>query len=132
MLSSAEPFVSDGGMETDLIFHKGADLPLFASFALLETAEGRELLRNYVLSYLDMAEEAARGIVLGTPTWRANGGWGPKLGYAEAGLRDVNRRAVAFVRQLRDAHSWKENILIEGVLGPAGDGYAPEQLYEPE
>jgi S-methylmethionine-dependent homocysteine/selenocysteine methylase len=131
LLSSAEPFVSDGGMETDLIFHQDADLPLFASFVLLETAEGRELLRTYALSYLDMAQEARRGIVLGTPTWRANGGWGPKLGYTEAGIREVNQRAVAFVRLLRDAHPWKENILIEGVLGPAGDGYAPEQLYEP-
>jgi S-methylmethionine-dependent homocysteine/selenocysteine methylase len=131
LLSSPEPFVSDGGMETDLIFHEGADLPLFASFVLLDTAEGRDMLRRYAVSYLDMAQEAGRGIVLGTPTWRANGGWGPKLGLDVAGIRDINRRAVAFARDLRDSHPWREHILIEGVLGPAGDGYAPEQLLDP-
>ncbi len=78
-----------------------------------------------------MAQAAGRGFVLGTPTWRANGGWGPKLGLDDAGIREVNRRAVTFARDLRDAHPWRENILIEGVLGPAGDGYAPDQLLTP-
>ncbi len=131
LLSSSDPFLSDGGMETDLIFHEGADLPLFASFVLLDSAEGREMLRRYVVSYLDMAQAAGRGFVLGTPTWRANGGWGPKLGLDDAGIRDVNRRAVALARDLRDAHPWREHILIEGALGPAGDGYAPAQLLTP-
>ena len=131
LLSSSAPFVSDGGMETDLIFHQGADLPLFASFVLLDSADGREMLRRYVLSYLDMAEAAGRGFMLGTPTWRANGGWGPKLGLDDAGIRDVNRRAVAFARDLRDAHPWRAHILIEGAMGPAGDGYAPEELLTP-
>lgn len=131
LISSVRPFVSDGGMETDLIFHQGADLPLFASFVLLDTAEGREMLRSYALSYLDMAEVAERGIVLGTPTWRANGGWGPKLGLDDAGIRNVNLRAVSFLFELREAHSWRAQTLIEGVLGPAGDGYSPEQLFTP-
>lgn len=131
LLSSSDPFLSDGGMETDLIFHEGADLPLFASFVLLDSAEGRDMLQRYAVSYFDMAQAAGRGFVLGTPTWRANGGWGPKLGLDDAGIRDINRRAVAFVRDLRDAHPWREQILIEGVMGPAGDGYAPAQLLTP-
>lgn len=131
LLSSSEPFVSDGGMETDLIFHHGADLPLFASFVLLDTEEGRELLKSYALSFLDMAQASGRGFVLGTPTWRANSGWGPKLGFGDTEIREVNRRAVAFARALRDVHPWRESVLIEGVLGPAGDGYAPEQLLLP-
>lgn len=130
-LSSASPFISDGGMETDLIFHEGVDLPLFAAFVLLDSVHGRDLLQRYVNGYLDMAQAAGRGFVLGTPTWRANGGWGPKLGLDDAGIREVNQRAVTFARDLRDAHPWRENILIEGVLGPAGDGYAPEQLLTP-
>lgn len=132
LLSSSKPFVSDGGMETDLIFNHGADLPLFASFVLLDSPQGRDMLRRYTLAYLDMAQASGRGFMLGTPTWRANGGWGPKLGLDDAGIRDVNRRAVAFARELRDAHPWREQILIEGALGPAGDGYAPEELLTPE
>lgn len=128
MLTSPNPFISDGGMETDLIFHEGADLPQFASFVLLDTKDGREMLRRYTVSYFDLAQAAGRGFVLGTPTWRANGGWGPKLGLDDARIRDVNRRAVTFARNLRASHPWRDHILIEGVLGPAGDGYAPEQL----
>jgi S-methylmethionine-dependent homocysteine/selenocysteine methylase len=131
LLSSSNPFISDGGMETDLIFHEGADLPQFASFVLLDSDEGREMLRRYAVSYFDMAQAAGRGFVLGTPTWRANGGWGPKLGLGNAGIKDVNRRAVTFARDLRDAHPWRDHILLEGVLGPAGDGYAPDQLLTP-
>ena len=131
LMASPEPFISDGGLETDLIFHEGAELPLFASFVLLDSAEGRDMLRRYTVAYLDLAEAAGRGFVLGTPTWRANGGWGPKLGLDDAGIRGVNRRAVAFARDLRDAHPWRKRIVIEGVLGPAGDGYAPEALLSP-
>lgn len=131
LLSSSIPYLSDGGMETDLIFHEGADLPLFASFVLLDSAKGREMLRRYAVAYLDMAQAAGRGFVLCTPTWRANGGWGPKLGLDDAGIRDVNRRAVAIARDLRVAHPWREQILIEGAIGPAGDGYAPTELLSP-
>ncbi|KQY08772.1 homocysteine methyltransferase [Rhizobium sp. Root73] len=131
LLLSTNPFISDGGMETDLIFHKGADLPLFASFVLLDSPEGREMLRSYAVSYFDMAQAASRGFVMGTPTWRANGGWGPKLGLDDAGIRNVNRRAVAFAQDLRRSHPWGDHILIEGALGPAGDGYAPEHLLTP-
>lgn len=128
LLSSPVPFISDGGLETDLIFQRGADLPLFAAFVLLDDAEGQEMLRGYAQSYLDLAQAAGRGFVLGTPTWRANGGWGQRLGLDDAGISDVNRRAVAFLQDLRASHPWGEHVLIEGVLGPAGDGYAPDQL----
>ena len=131
LFSSPDAFISDGGLETDLIFHKGAEMPLFASFVLLDTPEGREMLRHYVLSYFDLAQVSSRGFMMGTPTWRANGGWGSKLGLDDAGIRDVNRRAVAFARNLRGGHPWRDHILIEGVLGPAGDGYAPDQLLTP-
>lgn len=119
-------------METDLIFHDGADLPLFASFVLLDSAEGREMLGRYCRRYFDMAEAAGRDFLSGTPTWRANGGWGPKLGLDAEGIRDVNRRALDFARQARAAHSWRDHIVIEAVIGPAGDGYAPEQLLSPD
>ncbi|TIT26781.1 MAG: homocysteine methyltransferase, partial [Mesorhizobium sp.] len=39
-------FLSDGGMETTLIFHEGLDLPHFASFTLMATPEGRQKLKE--------------------------------------------------------------------------------------
>lgn len=81
LFSSPAPFISDGGMETDLIFHEGAEMPLFASFVLLDSPEGCEMLRRYAVSYFDLAQVASRGFVMGTPTWRANGGWGRSSGW---------------------------------------------------
>ena len=43
--------VTDGGLETDLIFHHGVDLPHFAAFPLLDSDRGRELLAGYYDGY---------------------------------------------------------------------------------
>jgi len=51
-------FLSDGGIETVLVFHDGIDLPEFAAFPLLATEEGTETLRAYHLPYLAIAAEA--------------------------------------------------------------------------
>ena len=41
---SSEIFMTDGGLETDLIFNKGIDLPEFAAFDLLKSNEGKQIL----------------------------------------------------------------------------------------
>jgi homocysteine S-methyltransferase len=66
------PMVTDGGMETDLIFHHGVDLPHFAAFPLLEAATGRALLEDYYDSYAAIARSAGARLMLESPTWRAN------------------------------------------------------------
>jgi S-methylmethionine-dependent homocysteine/selenocysteine methylase len=40
-------FVTDGGLETTLIFQRGLGLPDFAAFVLLEDATGRQALHDY-------------------------------------------------------------------------------------
>src|SRR5215207_9250363 len=94
-------FLTDGGLETTLVFHHGIDLPLFAAFPLLDSEEGADALREYFAPYLALAAERGAGFVLDTPTWRANADWGPELGYDRAGLVRVNRDAVAFAQELR-------------------------------
>jgi homocysteine S-methyltransferase len=47
-LDAAHPFLTDGGLETTLIFHRGLDLPCFAAFDLLKDDGGRDELRAYV------------------------------------------------------------------------------------
>ena len=61
------PMVTDGGMETDLIFHNGVDLPLFAAFPLVDTTEGRSLLTSYYDGYAAIARRAGAGLMLSTP-----------------------------------------------------------------
>jgi homocysteine S-methyltransferase len=122
-------FLTDGGLETTLIFHEGQDLPEFASFPLLREHNGRELLRRYYRRYLDIASECGSGFVLETPTWRANGDWGKRIGYDEAALRTVNRLAVDEMEQLRAEYGGRvPQIVLSGCLGPRGDGYRPSAV----
>ncbi len=67
-----ELFLTDGGLETTLIFHRGLDLPEFAAFDLLKGDEGTEELRRYFVPYLELAKEHGAGFVLESPTWRAS------------------------------------------------------------
>src|SRR6476619_3712306 len=90
---SAGGYVSDGGLETDLIFNRGIDLPEFASFPLVEDDRGRALLRDYYDGYAAVARRAGAGLTLESPTWRANPDWGARVGYDTAALASVNRAA---------------------------------------
>ena len=78
-------FVTDGGLETTFIFHDGIDLPYFAAFDLLQSAQGTERLRRYYERYARIAAEHGLGMVLEAPTWRASRDWGAKLGYDARG-----------------------------------------------
>jgi homocysteine S-methyltransferase len=117
-------FLTDGGLETTLIFQEGIDLPHFAAFVLLDSPEGRESLKKYYEAYLVIARERGVGFVLDSPTWRANPDWGAKLGYDAAALRAVNVRSMAFLDGLRALWE-KPNLpcVISGAIGPRGDGY---------
>ena len=122
---SGSVFIADGGMETTLIFRDGFDLPHFAAFTLLDDERGRAGLRAYYEPYLQVAREHGVGVVLDTPTWRANPDWGALLGYSPEQLDDVNRRAVGLLDELRGSDA---NVLISGCVGPRGDGYVADEL----
>ena len=87
-------FLTDGGVETDLIFHRGFDLPLFAAFPLLDDQDGVDALRDYYVRFMQVAVGARTGFILEAPTWRASRDWGSRLGFDAASLADINRRAV--------------------------------------
>ncbi|MEZ5819721.1 MAG: homocysteine S-methyltransferase family protein [Bradyrhizobium sp.] len=117
-------FLTDGGMETTLIFHEGVDLPHFAAFVLMDSAEGRARLERYYETYLAIARDRGAGFVLDSPTWRANADWGEKLGYDATTLKGVNMRSIEFLHGLRA--KWERPNLpcvISGAIGPRGDGY---------
>ncbi|MEU7908002.1 homocysteine S-methyltransferase family protein [Actinoplanes sp. NPDC049118] len=129
--SSGRPVVTDGGLETDLIYHHGVDLPYFAAFPLLDDERGRELLLRYYNEYVDIARRAGAGLQLETPTYKANPDWGDRLGYTTGDLRRVNRDAVVLLQRLRD-RAGVETLLISGNLGPRGDGYVAGDTVDPD
>jgi homocysteine S-methyltransferase len=126
------PFITDGGLETTLVFLDGVDLPAFAAYPLLGSSEGRARLRRYFEPYLKLAAEHGTGFVLDTATWRANADWGAQLGDDALALAAANRDAVRFAMTLREeAGAGSRHIVINGVIGPRGDGYRPEALMTP-
>lgn len=117
-------FLSDGGMETALIFLHGLDLPQFASFVLLEDEAGRAELTKYYEHYLPIARQRGLGFVLDTATWRASLDWGRIIAFDAVRLKAVNVAAVELVARLRD--KWEAPgapIVLNGAIGPRGDGY---------
>ncbi len=129
---SAGGYVSDGGLETDLIFNRGVDLPEFASFPLVEDDRGRGLLRDYYDGYAAVARRAGAGLTLESPTWRANPDWGARVGYDAAALDRVNRAAIGFLDQLRESYTDLEDVRIIGTIGPRGDGYVAGEKADPD
>jgi len=126
-LSSERPYVTDGGLETTLIFHTGIDLPDFAAFPLVDSGAGRAALADYYTPYLALADRLRTGIVLDTPTWRASLDWGARLGYDSTRIAELNRAAVGFVRGLATDRP-SVPAVINGVIGPRGDGYVVGSL----
>lgn len=115
-------WVTDGGLETDLLFNRGIELPEFASFPLVADSSGRAALERYYAEYVAIAAAAGAGLILETPTWRANPGWGAALGYDGPALDRINRDAVELVRAI-GADSGVDEVRLSGVVGPRGDGY---------
>ena len=120
------PFLADGGLETWLVFHDGVELPAFAAFPLLASEDGRQRLRRYFEPFLRLAAERRTGFVLDTPTWRANPDWGRQLGWDADRLSAINRAAAAFAIELRETSDRGTKVVINGVIGPRGDGYRVE------
>jgi S-methylmethionine-dependent homocysteine/selenocysteine methylase len=122
-------FLTDGGIETTLIFHDGLDLPNFSAFYLLKDAEGEAALKKYYRTYADIARRHDTGLILESATWRANPDWAEKLGYSREALSEANRKSIRLMEELRDEYQTHiRTIVISGCIGPRGDGYNTELL----
>lgn len=124
---SGRPFLTDGGLETTLVFLDGIALPCFAAFPLLCSEDGRRRLLRFFEPYIALARRYRTGMILDTPTWRANPDWGARLGFDADALAAVNSGAVRFIASLRDQQAGADlPFVLNGVIGPRGDGYKPD------
>ena len=122
-------FLSDGGIETCLIFHEGWELPIGEAFVLMESARGCDALRAYFDRYVPLAVERGAGFILESPTWRANPDWAAKIGYSRERLATINRGNINLLQEIRAQHETPRTpIVISGCIGPRGDGYDPGAL----
>jgi S-methylmethionine-dependent homocysteine/selenocysteine methylase len=120
------PFITDGGIETTLVYRDGFDLPDFAAFHLLGTATGVAALQRYFRRYASIAVRHRVGLILESATWRASSDWGRRLGYTSAMLVEANRRAISMLEVIRaDVATPETPVVISGCIGPRGDGYIP-------
>jgi len=118
--------VTDGGLETWLVFGHGIDLPAFAAYPLAATDDGRALLVQYYEYYAAIAARAGVGLVLEAPTWRANPDWAASLGHDRDELAQMITAAIGVVHEVRGGWSSDAPFLIGGAVGPRGDGYRIE------
>jgi S-methylmethionine-dependent homocysteine/selenocysteine methylase len=125
-LSGDRLFVTDGGLETELMFRDGIELAHFAAFPLLGQSATLAQLRRYYDRYLVIASRHEAGFVIETPTWRANPDWADLLGYSPERLDAANRAAVVLAEEVR-AQATAEGLpaVVSGCIGPRGDGYDP-------
>jgi S-methylmethionine-dependent homocysteine/selenocysteine methylase len=126
-------FLTDGGLETTLVFHERVDLPCFAAFHLLKDAAGRDMLVRYFERYIAIAKADRHGFILESPTWRSSRDWGEKLGYSREQLAKANRASIDMMLDLRARHeSQSQPMVVSGCVGPRGDGYDPGAVMSPQ
>ena len=126
-------FLTDGGIETTLIYQDGFDLPFFAAFHLFRDEKGLRALRRYFARHASIARKNDMGFVLESATWRASRDWAEKIGYSAAELEEVNRRAIRLLREIKAEYETPNSrMVISGCIGPRGDGYDPGRIMSPE
>ncbi len=123
---AGQQMITDGGLETTLIFQEGIDLPLFAAFKALETDQGMAAMDAYMARFAQMALREKRGFLMDTPTWRASARWAAELGMSNEALRAIHRETICALIALRERMEAPDSpFVINGVIGPHDDGYAP-------
>jgi len=120
-------YLADGGVETDLMFNHSIEIRGFAAHTLLPDPAGREAMADYFRGFMALANEYDAGYILDSQTWKAHMHWAEDLGEDEAILHAANEASIAFMSGLRDEFSAnKRPIVLNAVIGPQGDAYAPE------
>ncbi|MBX7542000.1 homocysteine S-methyltransferase family protein [Qipengyuania sphaerica] len=123
-------YLTDAGIETDLIFNRGIEIREFAAHTLLPNPKGRRALQDYFGGFIDLANRFGTGLILDTVTWKAHRHWADDLGESPSELHEANRIAVALIANLRATANNVKPIVLNAPIGPRGDAYAPEELID--
>lgn len=117
-------FLTDGGIETEIMYKWGFELPHFAMFPLLDNPDAVSAMRGMYHRYLDVAAKHGMSALMGGLDYRASPDWGALLGYSPTGLAEANHRSIAFLRKLAQEYAADiPQVLLAGYVGPRGDAY---------
>ncbi len=95
-------FLTDGGIETTLIYHDGFDLPYFAAFDLLKDEAGTRALRRYFARHASIAQEERHGLRPGKRDLARQQGLGRQSSAIRlAQLEEANRKAIELLRDIQ-------------------------------
>ena len=121
----SDMFACYTGMDADLLYNRGIDLPGFASYPLLSDPEHKSILREYYCNLVDLAREQNVGVILDSVTWVANRDRGAELGYTIDDLIQFNIDAIGLIADVRNEKGDLPTVLC-GQVGPRGDGFLAE------
>jgi S-methylmethionine-dependent homocysteine/selenocysteine methylase len=129
---SGDLFITDAGLETDLIFHHGVELPLGEAYTLLDDRTGVAQLERYFTGFLQIADDYGLGLVLETATWRANPDWAAKVGTPRDKLAELTRKSVEMLVEIRGRRPPSARpLVVSGCVGPRSDAYQPTEIMTP-
>jgi homocysteine S-methyltransferase len=122
------PILTDGGIETRVMFETDVALPEHVGAAgLVEDPAGGPVLRRIYESYAAAARPSGLPVIIGTPTFRASPNFARQAGLIEdpaGATRRLNASAAAMHREIRE-RSGPYPVFVAGVIGPSGDAYNP-------
>src|SRR4029453_6621025 len=95
-------FLTDAGIETDLIFNHGIAIRAFAAHTLLSDPVGKQAMLDYFRGFLSLAHAHNTGYILDSVTWKAHMHWAGDLGASEQELQEANKASIALMSQLRE------------------------------
>ncbi|MEO0531381.1 MAG: homocysteine S-methyltransferase family protein, partial [Planctomycetota bacterium] len=124
--------LTDGGIETVLVFHEKIELPHFASYPVLRDEAGQALIRRYYDEFVALASRHGVGLELGSTTWRANPDWVERIDGSRDATAGINRQAIDFLSAYRDSLTGEVPMPISGSVGPRGDGYVADTSMTPD
>lgn len=117
-------YLTEGGVETEILYKWGYELPHFAMFPLLERSDARSVIRDMYKRYLDVTARYGLAALMGGFDYRASPDWGAKLGYSRQGLHDATIGSIEFLRELAGEYQGAlSDTRIMGYVGPRGDAY---------
>jgi homocysteine S-methyltransferase len=117
-------YLTEGGIETEIMYKWGHELPHFAMYPLLDNPKAMADMRGMYRRYLDVAAKHKMSALMGGLDYRASPDWGNLLGYSPAGLAEANLKSIDFLRELAGEYEGDiPTILVQGFIGPRGDAY---------